>query len=78
MFEKGKQKLCLNYHLIFAFCTLCTQTISRPTMLWVNVEMFCVELSGKRRSRRPSLGGEVTANSTEWFRLISLTSLVTP
>lgn len=47
-----------------------------PTMLCVNVEMFCVELSGIRRTRLPSLGRVVTANTTEGFLLMSLTSLV--
>lgn len=48
-----------------------------PTMLCVNMEMSCVVLSGKRWTRRPSLGGDVNVNATDWFLLMSLTSLVT-
>lgn len=46
-------------------------------MLWVNMDTFCVELSGRRRTRRPSLGGEVTVKTTDWFLLMPLKSLVT-
>lgn len=48
-----------------------------PTMLWVNMDTFCVELSGSRRTRRPSFGGEVTVKTTDWFLLMPLKSLVT-
>lgn len=46
-------------------------------MLWVNMDTFCVELSGSRRTRRPSFGGEVTVKTTDWFLLMPLKSLVT-
>lgn len=42
------------------------------TMLCQKVETSCVELSGRRRSNRPSLGGTTTVNNTEWFLLESL------
>lgn len=48
-----------------------------PTMLWVNVWMALVELSGIRCTRRPSLGGAVTAKTMDWFLRMSLTLLVT-
>lgn len=59
-----------------SYCNTQTDT-HIPTMLCVNVEISCVELSGIRRTRRPSLGGAVTENTAEWFLLMSLTSLVT-
>lgn len=46
-------------------------------MLCVNMDTVCVELSGRRWTRRPSFGGEVTTKTTDWFLLMSLMSLVT-
>lgn len=47
-----------------------------PTMLCVNMDTFCVELSGSRRTRRPSFAGEVTVKTTDRFLLMSSMSLV--
>lgn len=43
-----------------------------PTMLCVNMDTVCVELSGRRWTRQPSFGGEVTTKTTDWFLLMSL------